>query len=297
MNYLNQKFLFFFFFFFFYFLNCLFNHLLRIMHTHPHSLLKPVEYIPRPSLLGLGADPSNSSQPPSLKRKSPDYILPRSADGKVRHTKAIDEKLKIKETLQVGSHVKIVYGVHEGLYGFVNELRESEVKITLKNMEKIRVPINYIKLASELAFKKPYTLPVPSVEKSITIPNGYESSWLKQGLRVRIISKILEDGQYYNKKASVLDVLPGNLGVLRVENDKRTVLDQVPQMYLETMIPSVGGKVMILKGTSEVDAGALARVLIKDKKKQECACGLEEDESLVYVFSFNDICEVETNTY
>ena len=65
-----------------------------------NGLLKPIEYVPRQALVGLGADPSQLLDPKAKRGKGrKEMVAPTGADGKVRHVIDIDEKLEEREDL------------------------------------------------------------------------------------------------------------------------------------------------------------------------------------------------------
>ncbi|KNE55797.1 hypothetical protein AMAG_01670 [Allomyces macrogynus ATCC 38327] len=303
-----------------------------------HALAKPIEYIPRPSLLGLGAQPANAANAPSLKRKQrPDYELPTTADGKVRHYKAVDETLRERLKMAVGAFVRIDHGKHRGLLGIVTELRVGErdrvVRVELHNGERIKVDDRDVKLLTTEEYNRERKSgrssrssrddpdERPSSSSSSTRPSSSSSStaaappapaippssssrsgttvdvWVRPGLRVRIVSKSLAGGKYYEKKGRIVDVLPGGLSVLKIEGAARSLVDQVPQRGLETIMPAVGNTVMIVRAVKGPDGvrdaqyvGQCGQVLERDRKRQQGVVQLDDGE--VVVGAFDDLCEV-----
>ncbi|KAJ3364664.1 hypothetical protein GGF32_001303 [Allomyces javanicus] len=300
-----------------------------------HALAKPIEYIPRPSLLGLGAQPANAANAPSLKRKQrPDYELPTTADGKVRHYKAVDETLRERLKMAVGAFVRIDHGKHRGLLGIVTELRVGErdhvVRVELRNGERVKVDDRDVKLLtveeydrerkggrsrssrddrddrpSSSSSARPSSssssaapAPAPAIPSSSSSRSGTTTDvWVRPGLRVRIVSKSLAGGKYYEKKGRIVDVLPGGLSVLKLEDAARSLVDQVPQRGLETIMPAVGKTVMIVRAVKGPDGtrdaqyvGQCGQVLERDRKRQQGVVQLDDGE--VVVGAFDDLCEV-----
>ncbi|KAJ3375662.1 hypothetical protein GGF31_002865 [Allomyces arbusculus] len=302
-----------------------------------HALAKPIEYIPRPSLLGLGAQPANAANAPSLKRKQrPDYELPTTADGKVRHYKAVDETLRERLKMAVGAFVRIDHGKHRGLLGIVTELRVGErdhvVRVELRNGERVKVDGRDVKLLTAEEYDRerkggrsrsnhddrddrpsssssarpssasssaaPAPAPAPAIPSSSSSRSGTTTNvWVRPGLRVRIVSKSLAGGKYYEKKGRIVDVLPGGLSVVKLEDTARSLVDQVPQRGLETIMPAVGKAVMIVRAVKGPDGvrdaqyvGHCGQVLERDRKRQQGVVQLDDGE--VVVGAFDDMCEV-----
>lgn len=103
----------------------------------------PVEFIPRSSGRGLGADGIKAvemleSKPkrrlrPGEKHKV-EVELPRDADGRIRHTRRVGEVLEEKEylDLKVGSKCLVVSGRHKGLYGKAVSLQIDPPRVILR---------------------------------------------------------------------------------------------------------------------------------------------------------------------
>jgi G patch domain/KOW motif-containing protein len=67
--------------------------------------------------------------------------------------------------------------------------------------------------------------------------------WVVPHIRVRIITEKL-GRRYFKEKARVVDVTPKGA---TLQLDSGTILDKVPERYLETALPKTGGLVVILK--------------------------------------------------
>ncbi len=119
---------------------------------------------------------------------------------------------------------------------------------------------------------------------SSAIPQGRPRGWLRPGIRVRIVDR---RHRYYKHKAEVLDVTQPRVAVLRVENERRSRLEDMHERDLETVIPrESGARVMILSGSY---AGFTARVLSRDSKGQTAELHIDED-GCNRQYSFDDIC-------
>ena len=97
--------------------------------------------------------------------------------------------------------------------------------------------------------------------------------WLRPHINVRIVSKSFKGGDYYYEKCLVQDVI--SKGLCTLKTSKGITLDQVDQKYLETIIPSPGKLVMVLKRVNEVSPGELAKVIECDKKAETAVLRIE----------------------
>ncbi|EGD79890.1 hypothetical protein PTSG_10174 [Salpingoeca rosetta] len=75
---------------------------------------------------------------------------------------------------------------------------------------------------------------------------GEDASWLAKDIVVKIINKTLADGKYYKRKGYVKSLADAYTANVRLLDSKTTL--RLDQAYLETVIPSVGGHVLILHG-------------------------------------------------
>jgi G patch domain/KOW motif-containing protein len=113
--------------------------------------------------------------------------------------------------------------------------------------------------------------------------------WLRPHIRVRIVSKSFQDGNYYNQKCVVQDVT--TRGQCIVKTSKGIVLDGVLQRHLETVIPSVGKQVMVLAHPDDPSlVGQLGKLLEYNSKSQN---GLVQIESTydMETIPFDDMAE------
>lgn len=112
-----------------------------------------------------------------------------------------------------------------------------------------------------------------------------QSSWLFNMIRVRVISEKL-GSKYYLQKGVVVDVY--DCGVASVRLDSGVVIGSVKEKYLETVLPSVGGNCLILRGSNK---GQTAQLLEKKKDKNEAIIQLSESFDVV-IISMDDIAAV-----
>jgi G patch domain and KOW motifs-containing protein len=109
-----------------------------------------------------------------------------------------------------------------------------------------------------------------------------EESWLRNGIRVKLITKKFGD-KFYLMKSSILDVY--GLGLASVRLDDGKVIENVKQKYLETVLPAVGGTCVILRGKR---LGQQA-ILLERKKELEQVVVQMQDDLDVYILSADDI--------
>jgi hypothetical protein len=103
-----------------------------------------------------------------------------------------------------------------------------------------------------------------------------EPIWVRPDIRVRVRNKKLKDGKYYCKKAKVIDVISGTTCDIRLE-DGGTLIT-VDQHDLETVLPPVGGRVVVVRGQHK---NAVGNLLLRDSDKNVAQVQLVEDLSLI----------------
>ena len=113
-----------------------------------------------------------------------------------------------------------------------------------------------------------------------TTPN-----WLLPGIRVKVVSKSFESGRYYKRKGVVVDVVAPKVATLRMDTregdiGRGTLLENVAQKVLETVIPSRGDKVLVLAGEHKGEKGVIVE---KRNDKEEAMVRLEEEIALIPV--------------
>ena len=91
------------------------------------EVIEPIEYVPRPDKLGLGANPKpqdnrNASKQfikPGESREAKKDMIYVDDQGRQRHVKRVGDKLveRAKTGFSQGALVAVTDGVHKGLYG------------------------------------------------------------------------------------------------------------------------------------------------------------------------------------
>ena len=115
---------------------------------------------------------------------------------------------------------------------------------------------------------------------------GRTRSWIRPGVRVRIVDR---RHRYYKYKAAVVDVTQPRVAVLRVENERQSMLEDMHERDLETVVPrETNARVMVLVGSY---AGTTGRLLSRDSKTSLVQVHLDEDGSS-RKYTFDDVCAV-----
>jgi ribosomal protein L24 len=241
--------------------------------------LKPIEFKPRNSGLGLGADPT------SEKKKD-------------------DKNLKSKTNLY-GTKVRITGGKHKGLKGklvdkniedlqiFLNENKFANVELKL-NKQIIKIESQFIKIRSHQEKKdcKNYEGEKPKFnsktsknksrsrsrsrhkeEKILKKPKN-KLSWVIPHIIVRVISK---NSKYYNCKGVIQDINDLFTFSLVMMDDK-TLHTEFTEDDIETVIPKINEDVIILSGKHKSEK---AKLLLRDKKSNKVSVQLYSDLSIV----------------
>ncbi|KAJ3303096.1 hypothetical protein HDV03_004175 [Kappamyces sp. JEL0829] len=222
---------------------------------NPNGLVAPINLTARPALLGLGAKPVSevlgSSQPEKKKRVLPgDKIeLPAPIAARPATPPRNAPESSRGSKLAKGTYVLVVDGSKKGLKGTVVDITPKPdgvaVKLELsKSRDIVRVWEDQVKILDTL-------------EDRTETPRA--GSWLRPHIRVRIISKSFRQGEYYNEKCLIQDVVAA--GECIVKTGKGVVLDRVLQRHLETVIPPVGKTVMIVQHKDRSLVGQTARLL------------------------------------
>lgn len=104
--------------------------------------------------------------------------------------------------------------------------------------------------------------PAPAVVAAA--PAVAADAWLVPGLVVKVMNKKLESGAYYKRKGLVFEVHNGGtVGDVEMLDESRDAI-RVPAALLETVIPQVGGTVMVVQGPHRGQTGTLHALRIKE---------------------------------
>lgn len=110
--------------------------------------------------------------------------------------------------------------------------------------------------------------------------------WLTANIRVRVVTKKIAKGRQFKEKGIVLDVLKrGAEATIQMANGE--ILERVPERYLETALPKIGGNAIILTGLNKSEKGKL---LERNSDKGRGIVQLFEDMNVV-TLALDDIAE------
>ena len=108
--------------------------------------------------------------------------------------------------------------------------------------------------------------------------------WAIPNIRVRVITERL-GRRYFKEKGIIVDVTVKGV-TLRLDKSG-TVLDRVPEDYLETALPKPGGKVIVLAGRNKYAKGKL---LERDSKSSKGVVQIYEELNVLSL-SVDDLAE------
>jgi DNA/RNA-binding protein KIN17 len=125
---------------------------------------------------------------------------------------------------------------------------------------------------SAVAAVKPATAPAPSTYVAAGAPPTASSArredWLLAGIVVKVINKKLANGKYYKQKGVVQRVEDTFAGVVKMMTQEQDGgggdLLKLDQEDLETVVPDVGGIVLLVNGPHRGRRGTVATINIDD---------------------------------
>ncbi|XP_062039687.1 G-patch domain and KOW motifs-containing protein isoform X2 [Lepus europaeus] len=110
--------------------------------------------------------------------------------------------------------------------------------------------------------------------------------WIHRDLRVRFVNKLYKNGQYYNTKMTIEDLLSPDTCVCRT--DEGRVLEGVKENMLETLVPKTEGeRVMVVLGPQ---AGRVGQLLRRDTVRSRALVQLHRDGQLVELH-YDAVCQ------
>ena len=270
------------------------------------AVVKPIEYVPRPQLLGLGAA-LPAALPPSANAGRPGKaavehkMLPVGPDGRVRNVRNLDEQL-VQRTVAgavVGKRMAIGGGTHAGLVGEVLAIGQDKKATVRLDISGERVTLrvsDLVEVGSQDAEKAQAQrhgggggaagddrrggsgqqrggamAPPPR-------PTDGSRPWLTPRVRVRVVSQRLNGGAQYLKKGVILDVVTPTECTIQLDEGGKLV-DSVPQRALETVLPKQkGAPLLVVAGRFR---GQHATLVGKDSGAGTAHVCLEVDLSVV----------------
>ncbi|XP_035946615.1 G-patch domain and KOW motifs-containing protein [Halichoerus grypus] len=109
--------------------------------------------------------------------------------------------------------------------------------------------------------------------------------WLHRDLRVRFVDRQHKGGQYYNTKMTIEDVLSPDTCVCRT--DEGRILEGIKEGMLETLVPKVEDRVMVVLGPQ---AGRVGHLLGRDRERSRALVQLRRENQLVELH-YDAVCQ------
>ena len=232
------------------------------------DLATPIQFLPRPELLGLG----------SKIERGTDFV--RDGD-KPRHVIGIDEKTVIRRVAK-GSRVMIKEGEHADLIGVVIYCDRESVEVSLEvSEERVLLPLESCQLMDSLKQNEVRSVQEESISEDL-------GDWLQDGLVVRFVSRSWREGRCYNKRGTVEDTHRDpqtaiTTCTISIQSDRREILHDVPPSTITPCPPVVGRPVIVLRGGH---AGSIAR-LVEQTPAKYWIVQLDDSMELVTIASYD----------
>lgn len=253
---------------------------------------KVVELTKRPERLGLGVKTKLLPPPPGKFVKPSEYKKPAQAMSTSQ-----------LEGWKLGQPVYIVSGEHEGSYGTIRIIPKQGTQYTvqLRNDELVQVDLRLLvdvkrKKLSDThdtsdsskshSYHKTQSVQHEKPKSSSSSSSHSSKMWIAPNIRVKVRSKTFKNGKYYCKKGTIIDVATIDHCIVRF--DDGTVVDDASQRDLETVIPAIGGRAIVVLGRDTGITGILHKKFID---KHEVV--LQIDDTIDFVtFQLEDIAEL-----
>lgn len=111
--------------------------------------------------------------------------------------------------------------------------------------------------------------------------------WLVPGIVVKVMNKKLGGGAYYKKKGLVFEVHNGGtVGDVEIQDESQDAI-RVTAALLETVIPSIGGRVAVVQGSHRGQEGTLLAL-----RTEEYAADVRLASGAVVTLPYESICKM-----
>eukprot|EP01080_Neovahlkampfia_damariscottae_P003178 gene3178-5494_t len=257
------------------------------------KVIEPLMLKATPKLSGLGSQPKLNAENQSREE------VPNSLEKYLM-------KKNITEFIP-NCMITVISGAYEGLFGRVLSIFNDKLQTRLNDLRTVRVNIEDAKLLNisnlneehpARKFARQETLEEKKVEQKVENKQPIikekksKIEWLRPFLKVRIISKSLKNGKYYKKKAIVIDVPDIFQCTVKLIDDDQ-IIEDVFETMLETVIPSKGENVMVVKGKFR---GLIGTLIEKSNSKEVCVVQFHEDDAIQKIH-YDDVCMITRETY
>lgn len=238
-----------------------------------------VQYNPRPEGLGLGAIPKKELLD---KIKSGKNITSRDLQSRMFNNKSGIHKED--EGLKFGDLIKVIEGKYEGLDGMIIEVDEEDdryitIQLTL-NQKNVKVHARSLEkkntIQAQPATKGASTAQKESGQAEDSKADGKKKKklkWILPNIYLRVISKDYRGGKYYQEVGYVNDILDSRSFSFIMKSGE--LFEDLEERQLETVMPKVGEKVLILKGQHRGIIGVLKE---RNKKENSVLVKIEENQ-------------------
>jgi len=181
---------------------------------------------------------------------------------------------------QLHQKVSIVSGMHKGLKGIVVEVlieRESCIVELDRSSTKLKIRWSRLRVrrdeklfgasfedAPDILLSERVESNIRSIAAEIKPKPKRKLKWIQPNIKIRVISKQLKKGNWYNKKVRVIDVTdPYTFSVIASDGE---VCDKLCESDVETVLPPLENPIMMVRGSSQRQKGILKARNKKDNK-------------------------------
>ena len=176
-----------------------------------------------------------------------------------------------------------------GVFSDVDQLTSSAAGTTSKSSASGKKPMSAIEvlmLEEKAKKKRADAHQHAGVQEPIPQQAGRKDNWLFIGLVVKCVNKKLQGGVYYKQKGCI-EELPGKY-VAHVRMLNSGDLLQLDQADLETVIPTAGGKIIIVNGEARGQRGCLLSI----DEGNFCVQVKLDDGRLLRAVEYEDVCKL-----
>eukprot|EP00299_Pterocystis_sp_00344_P010598 c4773_g1_i1.p1 GENE.c4773_g1_i1~~c4773_g1_i1.p1 ORF type:complete len:485 (+),score=117.50 c4773_g1_i1:37-1455(+) len=124
---------------------------------------------------------------------------------------------------------------------------------------------------------------------SATIGQKKSDAWLTSGIVVKVMSKV-SNGKYFKKKGVVQKVIDSYVGEVKMLDSDGLL--RVDQEDMETVIPAIGGKVIILRGPYRGQEAELVTIDIDQFSCNVMMCRRELKGQIVKGVAYEDVSKL-----
>ena len=234
------------------------------------------------------------------------------ADNKqaIKNADENNKEKKINTEYKLFQKILVINGKHKDMKGIIKKIEEENLIIEI-NHKNIKIQKNHLKILTinnnkkekEKYKEKTHGKKIENDKKinqnnskinqnnsqkiNQNNPKNNEKKsqnkfWVRNDLKIRVRSKKFKNGIYYLKKGSILDMYDGSITLL-IDNN---IVKGFKEKYLETLLPKIGGDVLVVKGRWENKIGKLMK---RDKKKNKVVVFLGDIQNLVSLTQ-NEVC-------